>query len=47
MFMEELIKINENEKGEITINGRDLHKFLEVKTKYNDWINSMIDYGFI
>ena len=45
--MEELIKINENEKGEITVNGRDLHKFLEVKTKYIDWINRMIEYGFI
>lgn len=45
--MEELIKINEDEKGEVTVNGRDLHKFLEVKTKYIDWINRMIEYGFI
>ena len=44
--MEELIKINENEKGDILINGRELHQFLEVKTKYIDWINRMLEYGF-
>ena len=27
--MEELVKINENEKGDILINGRELHQFLE------------------
>src|SRR5699024_7592692 len=26
--------------------GRDLHEFLEVKEKYTEWINRMIDYGF-
>ena len=44
--MEELVKINENEKGDILINGRELHQFLEVKTKYIDWINRMLEYGF-
>ena len=44
--MEDLIKINENEKGDILINGRELHQFLEVKTKYIDWVNRMLEYGF-
>ena len=44
--MEELVKINENEKGDILINGRELHQFLEVKTKYIDWVNRMLEYGF-
>ena len=44
----ELIKINENEKGEPVISGRELYEFLEVKTRYNDWINKRIkDYDFV
>ncbi|MHD0060444.1 antA/AntB antirepressor family protein [Corynebacterium diphtheriae] len=28
--------------------GRDLHKFLEVPTRYNDWIGRLVEkYGFI
>ena len=44
--MEELIKISVDENNEQIINGRELHQFLEVKTKYIDWINRMLDYGF-
>lgn len=30
-----------------SVNARDLHKFLKVKTQFNDWINRRIrDYGF-
>ncbi len=43
--MNELIKIKTN-ADDITLSGRELHEFLGVKTKYNDWINRMIDYGF-
>lgn len=42
----ELIKIEERD-GEQVVSGRELHKFLEVKTKYIDWFNRMVDYGFV
>ena len=32
--------------GEIAISGRELHQALEVKTRYNDWFERMINYGF-
>ena len=31
-----------------TVNARELHEFLEVKSRFNDWINNRIEeYGFI
>ena len=46
--MNELIRIEINENNEQVVSGRELHKFLEVKTGYNDWINKRIkEYGFI
>jgi phage anti-repressor protein len=43
----ELIKIKEHE-GRKTVNARDLWEFLEVKTKYSDWVNRRIlEYDFI
>lgn len=44
--MNKLIRIN-NCNNRITISGRDLHKYLEIKTKYIDWFNRMLEYGFI
>lgn len=44
--MNELIKVTTNLKGEQLVHGRDLHEFLEVKTRYNDWFVDMIQYGF-
>ena len=44
--MKELIKVTTNLKGEQLVHGRDLHEFLEVKTRYNDWFVDMIQYGF-
>jgi anti-repressor protein len=41
--MTELIKISQNEKGEQVVNAKELHKFLEVKTLYKDWIKNQID----
>ncbi len=45
--MRELIPTQQNDEGDILVTGRDLHEFLEVKTKYLDWFNRMVDYGFI
>ena len=46
--MRELIKVNLNEKQEQVVSGRGLYEFLEVKTKYKDWIKRKIEkYGFI
>ena len=42
----ELIKIAKDENGNSVVSGRDLHEFLEVQTKYLDWFNRMIEYGF-
>lgn len=43
--MQELIKVNyENERP--TVSGRELHGFLEVKERYNDWFKRMAEYGF-
>lgn len=44
--MNELIKIETNEDGQPTISGRELHEFLEVGTRYNDWFARMVEYGF-
>lgn len=43
--MNELIPINYNEE-QPTVLGRDLHSFLEVETRYADWIKRMFEYGF-
>lgn len=44
--MNELINVTINDNHEPVVFGRDLHKALEIKTKYNDWLKRMIDYGF-
>ena len=44
--MNELITITTNEVGEPTVLGRELHEFLGVTTRYNDWFPRMIEYGF-
>ena len=44
--MNELFKVNyDNER--ITLSARELHEFLEVKTKYKDWFPRMTEYGFV
>ena len=43
--MNDLIKVNyDGEKP--TVLGRDLHEFLEVETRFNDWFRRMSEYGF-
>ena len=44
--MNELITITTNEVGEPTVLGRELHEFLGVTTRYNDWFPRMAEYGF-
>ncbi|QDY32704.1 phage antirepressor KilAC domain-containing protein [Clostridium sporogenes] len=44
---QQLIPIKENENGEVIINGRELHEFLEVKTRYDIWFDRMKEYGFL
>lgn len=44
--MNELLKVTTNEQQEPCISGRELHEFLEVKERYNDWFSRMIEYGF-
>lgn len=44
--MNKLINVTLNEKQEPVVSGRQLHQALGVKTRYNDWFNRMIDYGF-
>ncbi len=41
-----LIPVTTNERGETVVSGRDLHDFLDVKTKYADWFKRMSEYGF-
>ena len=41
----ELIKIIEKE-GRQLVSGRELHEFLEIRTKYKDWFRRMVEYGF-
>ena len=44
--MNQLIKITQNENNESVVSGRELHKFLEVKTRYSIWFDRMVEYGF-
>lgn len=45
--MNELINVTLNDNHEPVVSGRQLHKALDVKTRYNDWFNRMTEYGFI
>lgn len=44
--MNDLIKIETNERQEPVISGRELHEFLEVETPYRMWFPRMTEYGF-
>lgn len=43
--MNELVKVDFS-KSEPLVSGRDLHEFLKVETRYNDWFKRMCAYGF-
>lgn len=40
-----LIPVREHE-GQQVASGRDIHAYLGVKTRYNDWFKRMVEYGF-
>lgn len=44
--MNELINIKTNENGEQLVSGRELHNKLRIGTKYTQWMDRMISYGF-
>lgn len=45
--MKELIQVKTNEQGQQLVSARELHKGLEIKSRFNDWINNRIaKYGF-
>lgn len=41
--MNELIKITTNEEGSQVVSARELHEFLEVDSRFNDWISNRIN----
>lgn len=42
----ELIKITKDDNGNSVVSGRELHDFLGVQTKYTQWFERMVSYGF-
>lgn len=44
--MNQLIPTSTDEQGNILVSGRDLHEFLDIKARYNDWFERMKNYGF-
>lgn len=47
VMMTELIKVKQDDKGNVIVSGRDLHEFLEVNTQYTIWFERMKEYGFV
>lgn len=46
--MQELIQIQKSKKGTDIVSARDLHQFLEVRSRFNDWFRNRVEkYGFV
>ena len=43
----ELIKIQENDKGQKVVSARELYEFLEVTERFSNWFERQLQYGFI
>ena len=41
-----LIPVRVNKQGEQTVDGRELHAFLQLDTPYAKWFSRMLEYGF-
>lgn len=41
-----IIPIDTRADGTVAVSGRELHKFLEVRTPYDKWFPRMVEYGF-
>lgn len=46
VMMTELVKVKQDDNGNVVVGGRDLHEFLEVVTPYDKWFPRMCEYGF-
>lgn len=46
VMMTELVKVKQDDKGNVIVSGRDLHEFLEVQTPYKKWFDRMVEYDF-
>lgn len=44
--MNNLIPISYDNPERPTVSGRELHEFLGIETRYNDWFKRMVEYGF-
>ncbi|EJG5859939.1 antA/AntB antirepressor family protein [Staphylococcus pseudintermedius] len=44
--IQQLFNFKRNEDGTVAVSGRELHKGLEIGTRYDKWIERMIEYGF-
>jgi anti-repressor protein len=43
-----LIKVEQNAQGDKVVSARELHEFLEIKSKFADWMQRRIEeYGFV
>ena len=44
--LKSLIPVSYDNPERPTVSGRELHEFLGIKSRYNDWFNNMTAYGF-
>lgn len=45
--MQDIIKVNYENRDRPTVSGRELHRALGVETRYNDWFRRMCKFGFV
>ena len=42
-----LLPVEVNKQGEQIVDGRELHAFLQIETRYDIWFSRMLEYGFV
>lgn len=45
--MKDLIKVTQNENGELLVSARNLYKGLEITDRFSRWFERMCEYGFV